>query len=172
VWFGEAALLSATRAAWRGGKGIPCRRWARGLGAVASVWMRRAWAAAGCQKNEDEANRSGDSDGSRPWARAKLKLQRSKVRWARWARCASGASAVGPMRGVRRSESMRRGEGREAESTHHRLRRYRRRVFLILPGPIWGMRQRHVDCERALEVEGCREGWPGRWGTRVAREVQ
>ena len=36
---------------------------------------------------------------------------------------------------------------REAESTHHRLRRYRRRVFLILPGPIWGMLLRHDCCE-------------------------
>lgn len=60
-----------------------------------------------------------------------------------------GASAEGPIVGVRRSEGMREGEGREAESTHHLLRRYRRRLFLILPGPIWGMRQRHVDSEGA-----------------------
>ena len=83
-----------------------------------------------------------------------------------------GASAEGPMVGVRRSECMREGEGREAESTHHLLRRYRRRVFLILPGPIWGMRQRHVDSESALEVEGCREGWSERRPTRVRRAVQ
>ena len=85
------------------------------------------------------------------------------------ARCSNsngrgGASAEGPIVGVRRSECMRERESREAESTHHLLRRYRRRLFLILPGPIWRMRQRHVDFvrERALKVEGCRASWSRR----------
>lgn len=110
------------------------------------MWMRRAEAAAGCKRNEDEANRSGDSDGSRLWARAKGQTP-----------TVEGTSVEGPMAGLRRSECVREREGREAESTHHLLRRYRRRLFLILPGPIWGMRQRHVDSVSALEVEGCRE---------------
>jgi hypothetical protein len=119
------------------------------------VWMRRAEAAAGCKRNEDEANRSGDSDGSRLWTRAKAQTP-----------TVEDASAEGPIAGLRRSECVREREGREAESTHHLLRRYRRRLFLILPGPIWGMRQRHVDSESALEVEGCRERWSERAGRR------
>ena len=55
---------------------------------------------------------------------------------------------------VRRSERYARLGDREAESTHHLLRRYRRRVFLILPGPIWGMRHGHVDGRGSRAREG------------------
>jgi hypothetical protein len=152
---GSGQRLYQARAAWRGrdgnrdriGQSIPCRLRARalagGASASASVWVRRAEAAAGCKRNEDEANRSGDSDGSRLWALAKG--QTSTVE------CQSQCQCRRADRRVRRSEGMRGEEDREAESTHHLLRRYRRRLCLILPGPIWGMRQRHVDSESALE---------------------
>jgi hypothetical protein len=53
------------------------------------------------------------------------------------------------------------GRGREEQSTHHRLRRYRRRVFLILPGPIWDMLLRHDCCYCAVVVEGSGAKGPG-----------
>lgn len=51
----------------------------------------------------------------------------------------------------------------------HPLRRYRRRLFLILPGPIWGMRLRHCYCwwawvgveEPAAQVRARRRGGAG-----------
>ena len=52
------------------------------------MWVRRAEAAAGCKRNEDEANKSGDSDGSRLWARANAQTP-----------TVEDASAEGPMLG-------------------------------------------------------------------------
>jgi hypothetical protein len=70
---------------------------------------------------------------------------------------------------VRRSERYARLGDREAESTHHLLRRYRRRVFLILPGPIWGMRHGHVDGRGRGSVRARREGDEGDEGWVVVQ---
>lgn len=56
------------------------------------------------------------------------------------------------------------GADKEAESTHHRLRRYRRRVFLILAGPFWDAVLRHCcDCA-VVVVEGSGQRGPGAGG--------
>jgi hypothetical protein len=61
----------------------------------------------------------------------------------------------------------RRGRGcKEAESTHHLLRRYRRRVFLILAGPIWDFWLRHCDDCAVVDVEGSGQRGSGRGGGR------
>lgn len=60
-----------------------------------------------------------------------------------------------------------RGRGcKEAEATHHLLRRYRRRVFLILAGPIWDFWLRHCYYCAVVDVEGSGLRGSGRSGGR------
>lgn len=123
------------------GEGIPCRRRARGLG---SGWGVVQACGCGVQKLLQAAKGT----------RMKPTGAVTCLDHGRVGARSSNSNGRGCRReradvGVRRSECVREGEGREAEATHHLLRRYRRRVFLILPGPIWGMRQRHVDAEGA-----------------------
>jgi len=125
------------------GQSIPCRLKARALGRGLGVQacgcgvQRLLQAAKGTRMKPTEAVTATDHGCGR------VKGQTSTV--------GRGCQCRRADRRVRRSEGMRGEEGREAESTHHLLRRYRRRLCLILPGPIWGMRQRHVDSESALE---------------------
>ena len=48
---------------------------------------------------------------------------------------------------------------KEAEATHHLLRRYRRRVFLIVAGPIWDFWLRHCYYCAVVEVKGSEQAW-------------
>ncbi|KAF2850357.1 hypothetical protein T440DRAFT_111373 [Plenodomus tracheiphilus IPT5] len=67
---------------------------------------------------------------------------------------------------------------KEAESTHHLLRRYRRRVFLILPGPIWDAVLRHCYYCAVVVMAGSGQRGPGAGGrglggtSAVARPAQ
>jgi hypothetical protein len=65
--------------------------------------------------------------------------------WRRDARNDNGRGCRGPLgRGGEDGGARERGcgRGKEAEATHHLLR-YRRRLFLILAGPIWDFWLRH-----------------------------
>jgi hypothetical protein len=62
--------------------------------------------------------------------------------------------------------------GKEAESTHHLLRRYRRRLFLILPGPIWDALLRHCYYCAVVVVEGSGQAGPGAGGRGLGWKMQ
>ena len=120
-----------------GKKGIPCRQRRDRAGVTLCVWTRCAVAAAACKKGEDEGANGGD--GFRDAASDAL-VETPTVEdavgpmvslWvaSEWMGCGSEGGAVGV--------------DKEVESTHHLLRRYRRRLFLILAGPIWDFWLRH-----------------------------
>lgn len=122
-----------------GGKGIPCRRrW--GVAGVQRRGGGRRGLLHDAKATRMKPTGRGDSSGSASlWA---TRVQRSTGGCRR----ADGEDEASECSGGR-GHAWATATDREAESTHHRLRRYRRRVFLILPGPIWGMLLRHDCCD-------------------------
>jgi hypothetical protein len=125
------------RSAWVAGlgrEGIPCRQRGAAAGVAGGWWTRLAEAAATCK-------------GARMKPTAAVTGGRTR---AGRGRVFNGrqVAAEGPRDGT---QEVKRAEVEGAEGvqgsrvTHQLLRRYRRRVFLILPGPIWSMLLRH-DC--------------------------
>ena len=129
--------------AWR--EGIPCRRlgWGTSLSEGAacrgSCSMRRSEEDAGWRAD-------GDSDGRTGFQTVTVEDGQRMGR----ARC--GAAQEGSQSDAMRCDAgervweggkKKRKTGPEAESTHHLQLRYRRRLFLILPGPIWRTRRGH-----------------------------
>jgi hypothetical protein len=127
-----------------GGKGIPCRQRRAGAGVTRYVWPRLAVAAA-CNEGRMKL--------ATVWRRGLVAtLETPTVEDAKGRRGAVNVDGLG-VRGC--------GRGKEAEATHHLLRRYRRRLFLILAGPIWDLWLRHCCYCAVVEVEGSGQRGPG-----------
>lgn len=155
-----------SRAAWRGS--VPCRlkrRAGRGQWARGAAWSVDAACRGRCSMQQRARMRPG---GLRRAVTVDSRALGGSVESSRRA----WVWVMRRLRARTRTRGGGRGGGRqtgraEAESTHHPLRRYRRRLFLILPGPIWGMRLRHCYCWwPTVGVEGTGSAGPGA-ATRV-----